>query len=81
MEEKARKRFILSWRMAKRFPTIMVITLNMQSNVYHSCCRTGNTLYNREAKTKTIAPLLMTERNAVTAIGEPSYTTAVQKWK
>ena len=79
MEEKAKNLLIFCCRIAKRFPTIMVM---MDSNItilYHTACMGSNTLYKTETNTNAIAPFEITDKKEVTAMGEPSYTSAVHK--
>ena len=79
IEEKARKRLMFCCRNANRFPTIMVITDNTISMLYHTACMGANTLYSVEMNTNAMAPLEITDKKEVTAKGEPSYTSAVHK--
>src|SRR5688500_12882320 len=79
MEEKARNRLIFCWRMANKFPMIMVASAKMIRILYHTLLSGCNTLYNAAIKINAIDTLDTTERKEVTAIGEPSYTSAVHK--
>src|SRR5690348_18064781 len=80
IEEKARNRFIFCWRIAKRFPITIVVTARIATKYIHVELMPPNTLYNVPRKIKTAAPLETTDRKAVTATGDPSYTSAVQRW-
>lgn len=72
MEEKARNRLIFCWRMANRFPVTIVAIASIISIIYHMSCMGWKTRYNMVMKIKATEPLEMTERNEVTATGEPS---------
>ena len=72
MEENARNRLIFSWRIANKFPIVIVITIEMISMWYHIAPRLLKTFNKLVTKTKTMAPFEMTDKNEVTAIGDPS---------
>src|SRR5690349_4335182 len=81
IEEKAKNRLIFCCRIAKRFPTSIVAIARKATKYIQVELMPPNTLYNVPRKIKTAAPLETTDRKAVTATGDPSYTSAVHRWK
>src|SRR5256885_9895288 len=81
MDEKARKRFIFCCLSANKFPTIIVAIASTTIILYHVSSAGWNTLNSADMNTKATAPFETTDKKEVAAIGEPSYTSAVHKWK
>ena len=81
MDENAKKRFMFCWRIANKLPINIVMIEIIKIILYHNISKDLKTLYKTETNTNTIAPFDITDRYEVTATGEPSYTSAVHKWK
>ena len=81
IEEKAKKRLKLSCLMANKLPIKMVAAANKINIRYQVLAIGVNTLYNKFTKVNSTAPLEITDKKDVTATGDPSYTSAVHKWK
>ena len=58
--------------MANKLPIKMVAIDRTTSTLYHTVAIGVNTLYKIEVKVKSTAALETTDKNAVTATGEPS---------
>src|SRR5690349_11766069 len=80
MEEKAKKRFRLVCRIAKRLPAVIVAAESRIIAFSHFSYAAPKILYSMVIKIKTAAPFETTERNVVTTTGDPSYVSAVHKW-
>ncbi len=72
MDENARKRLKLSCQNANKFPIKRVATDNTTNTPYHTVAMGVNTLYKIEVKVNNTAAFDTTDKNAVTATGEPS---------
>ena len=81
MEEKAKNLLKLSWRIANKLPINIVAAAKTTSTKYQVLAIGVNTLYNIFTKVNKTAAFDITDKKEVTATGEPSYTSAVHRWK
>ena len=81
MDENARNRFIFCCRKANKLPMIIVSTEIKNKILYQLAFNGAKALYKTETNTNKMAPFEITDKYEVTETGEPSYTSAVHKWK
>ena len=74
---------MLFWKMATRLPKVMVMILIATSMAHHSDeASAGPKTPARNTRKKTAKPAALEagDRKPVKGVGEPSYTSGVQKW-